>query len=88
MIRLTRKGDDLEVCVNRQCVVLHEHYQYPRLFTLDPIRSLFSKRRRTLFFLQHQLHMMTGWLSMSMHAERVLLEARDMRDGSTREIDI
>ncbi|MCL7942073.1 hypothetical protein M8009_17455 [Halomonas sp. ATCH28] len=48
----------------------------------------FSKRRRTLFWLQHHFHMLTGSLSMSMLAERVLLEARGIQDGDTFEIDI
>lgn len=81
MIQLSRRKKDLEIRTNGQCLVISEYYQRPRLFTLDPTRSLFTKRRSTLYQLQHQLHMMTGWLGMAVHAKRVLYVAREMKDG-------
>lgn len=87
MIHLYRQGDDLEVRVDGQCLLIQGHYQRPRLLTLDPMRSVFSKRRRSLFLLQHQLHMATGWISMAMHADRVLYEASALKDGDTCEIN-
>lgn len=87
-IRIKREANDLEIHAGGQRLVIPGHYQHPRLFTLDPMRSRFSKRRSTLFHLQHQLHMMTGWLGMAMHAERVLHEAKGMKDGDTGEIEV
>jgi hypothetical protein len=81
MIYLSRRKNDLEILANGQCLLIDGYYHRPRLFTLDPRRSVFTKRRSTLFHLQHQLHMMTGWLGMAVHAKRVLYEAEKMRDG-------
>lgn len=87
-IQLERQGHDLEIRIDGNCLLIEGHYQRPRLFTLDPTRSIFSKRSSTLLHLQHQLHMATGWLSMAMHAERVLYEAKGMKDGDTCEIEV
>ena len=81
MICLSRQKNNLEIRTNGQCLVISEYYKRPLLFTLDPARSLFSKRRSTLYHLQHQLHMMTGWLGTAVHAKRVLYEAKKMKDG-------
>lgn len=88
MIHLARQGDDLEIRLDGQCLLIQGYYQRPRLFTMDPLCHRFTKRRSTLFHLQHQLHMATGWLGMAMHAERVLYEANGMRDGDTSEIAV
>jgi hypothetical protein len=50
------------------------------------MRSLFSKRHSKLLHLQLQLHMMTGWLGMATHAERVLFAAKGMQDGGSCEV--
>jgi hypothetical protein len=88
MIRLSRQRADLEISVDGKSLVIQGQYQRPRLLTLDPMRSEFSRRRRTLFYLQYQLYMLCGWLSMSMHAEPVLHKARGMSDSDTCVIDI
>lgn len=88
MIYLSREKNNLTIHAHGQRLEINGYYQRPRLFTLDPTRSLFTKRRCTLYQLQHQMHMMTGWLGMAIHAQRVLSMARKMKDGDQYGIEV
>lgn len=88
LIQLSQKVDDLEICIDGQCLALREYHQRPRLLTLDPMRILLSKHRSKVVDLQHQLHMLTGWLGMAMNAVRALWEAKKIRVGDVFEIEV
>lgn len=72
-IELTRQSNDLEIYIEGQCVKINEYYKKSAL------SFIFKRRDRQR--IQHELHILSGWLAPAIHIKSILSAADALQDG-------